>query len=260
MKISSNGITLHVEEQGKVGIPLIFLHYWGGSSRTWKYVTSELATDHHTIAIDHRGWGQSEATESGYTLADLSADIDGVIKALNLRHYVLIGHSMGGKVAQLMASRRPAGLAGLVLVAPSPPTPMALSAKARESMVGAYDSRAAIEATIDNMLTAKPLSPSDREQVIEDSMKGAPTAKLAWPRGASQEDITNQIGKINVPTLIISGELDRVDTPDVLRAELQSRLPHAVMSVLPGTGHLSMLESPRELVLSVRRFCAQFTQ
>ena len=110
------------------------------------------------------------------------------------------------------------------------------------------------------MLTAKPLSPSDREQVIEDSMKGAPTAKLAWPRGASQEDITDQIGKINVPTLIISGELDRVDTPDVLRAELQSRLPHAVMSVLPGTGHLSMLESPRELILSVRRFCAQFTQ
>jgi pimeloyl-ACP methyl ester carboxylesterase len=260
MKILSNGITLHVEEQGKGGISLIFLHYWGGSSRTWKYVTSELATDYHTIAIDHRGWGQSEAPESGYALADLSADIEGVIKALNLRHYVLIGHSMGGKVAQLMASRRPAGLAGLVLVASSPPTPMALSAKAREGMAGAYDSRASIEATIDNMLTAKPLSQSDREQVIEDSMKGAPAAKLAWPGVTSQEDIADQIGKINVPTLIIGGELDQVDTPEVLKAELLPRLPHSAMSVLPGTGHLSMLESPCEVALSVRSFCAQFVR
>jgi 3-oxoadipate enol-lactonase len=55
-----------------------------------------------------------------------------VILELNLKRYVLVGHSMGGKIAQLMASRRPTGLAGLVLVAPSPPSPMALPLQARK--------------------------------------------------------------------------------------------------------------------------------
>jgi len=147
-------------------------------------------------------------------------------------------------VAQLMASRQPVGLAGLVLVAPSPPSPMVMPAQAREAMAGAYASRETVAAAIDTMLTAKPLSPEDREQVIEDSLRGAPQAKAAWPRITSLEDIAAQVGDINVPTLVIAGDLDRVDPPIRLRAELLPRIPQAVMHVLPGTGHLSMLESP----------------
>lgn len=255
MKIAANGISLHVDEQGSGYLSLVFLHYWGGSSRTWKLVTAELAPRFHTIAIDHRGWGQSDASGAGYALADMAADAEGVIEALNLRRYVLVGHSMGGKVAQLMASRRPAGLVGLVLVAPSPPSPMALPAAAREMMTGAYDSRATIEATLDNVLTAKPLPGDLREQIIEDSLKGAPAAKLAWPRAASQEDITDLVGNIEVPTLVIAGESDTVDTPEVLKAELISRVPGATLQVLAGTGHLSMLESPSEVTALIRSFC-----
>ena len=99
-------------------------------------------------------------------------------------------------------------------------------------------------ATIDNVLTAKPLSAEDREQVIADSLRGAPAAKLAWPSATSQENITADVGAIDMPTVVVAGELDRVDTPDLLRSELLSRVPQAVMHVLPGTGHLSMLESP----------------
>lgn len=255
MNVTSNGVSLHVEEQGHGDPALVFLHYWGGSSRTWKHVSAGLVTSFHTVAIDHRGWGRSEAPTSGYSLADLAADAEGVIEALNLRRYVLVGHSMGGKVAQLMASRRPAGLAGLVLVAPSPPTPMALPVEAREMMVGAYENQATVEATIDNVLTAKPLSAEDRQQVILDSLKGAVAAREAWPRATSQENIAAEVGNINVPTVVIAGELDRVDTPDALRAELLPRIPHAVLHVLPGTGHLSMLELPNELTELIRDFC-----
>lgn len=260
MNIASNGVSLHVEEQGQGDLSLVFLHYWGGTSRTWKHVTAELATGFHTVAIDQRGWGQSETPARGYSLADLAADAEGVIEALNLRRYVLVGHSMGGKVAQLMASRRPAGLRGLALVAPSPPTPMALPMEAREMMAGAYQSRAAVAATIDNVLTANPLSAEDREQVIADSLKGAPAAKKAWPHATSQEDIADQVRNIDVPTVVIAGELDRVDTPDVLKAELLSRVPHAVMHVLPETGHLSMLESPRAVASLIRSFCASIAR
>ncbi len=254
MEVASNGIRIHVEEQGSGDLPLVFLHYWGGSSRTWSHVTAILSKSHRTVATDHRGWGQSEAPPSGYGLTELAADAEGVIEALNLRHYVLIGHSMGGKVAQLMASRQPPGLAALVLVAPSPPQPMRMPAEAREMMVKAYASREAIEMTIDTVLTAKPLSAADRERVIEDSLCGAPQAKAAWPRATSLEDITSDVAAITVPTLVIAGGADRVDSVDLLKAELLSRVPQAVLHVLPGTGHLSMLESPRELARIIAEF------
>jgi len=120
---------------------------------------------------------------------------------------------------------------------------MAMPAQAREMMAGAYATRETVGATIDNVLTAKPLTAEDREQVIADSLRGAPPAKLAWPRATSLEDITGQVGAISVPTIVIAGELDRIDSPALLKAELLSRIPQAVMHVLPGTGHLSMLES-----------------
>jgi len=255
MKIATNGVNIHVEQQGCGNPALVFLHYYGGSSRTWHHVTSNLAARFHTVAIDHRGWGKSGAPADGYGLADLAADAEAVIAALNLQSYVLIGHSMGGKVAQLMASRRPAELAGLVLVAPAPPTPMIMPAQAREMMAGAYATRETVQAAIDNMLTAKPLSAADRAQVIEDSLAGASAAKAAWPRGTSLEDISALIGDINVPTLVIAGALDRVDPPIRLQVELLPRIPQAVMHILPGTGHLSMLESPDEVSALITEFC-----
>jgi pimeloyl-ACP methyl ester carboxylesterase len=255
MKVQSNGIALHVEERGAGELSLVFLHYYGGSSRTWKHVTARLAPRFRTIAIDHRGWGESDKPDSAYGLADLAADAQGVIAALKLQRYVLVGHSMGGKVAQLMASRQPAGLVGLVLVAPSPPSPMVMPAQDRETMAGAYASRESVEAAIDFVLTAKRLSAEDRAQVIEDSLRGAPQAKAAWPRFTSLEDIAAQVGDINVPTLVIAGALDRVDPPIRLQSELLLRIPQAVMHVLPDTGHLSMLESPDAVAAHIAAFC-----
>ena len=85
------------------------------------------------------------------------------------------------------------------------------------------------------------------QQVIEDSLRGAPQAKAAWPNSTSYEDITVEVAEINVPTLVIAGELDRIDPVAVLQTEVVSRIPQATMRVLAGTGHLSPLESPAEI-------------
>ena len=221
---------------------------------TWRHIASELKQSNRTIATDHRGWGQSDAPASGYTLADLAADAQGVIDALGLQRYVLFGHSMGGKVAQLLASRRPSGLAGLVLVAPSPPSPMQLPLEARQGMVAAYASRDSIITTVTEVLAAKALSADDLETVVQDTLKGAPSAKAAWPLVMSQEDITTHVGAIDVPTIVIGGELDRVDSIATLQAEVLPRIPHAVLHRLQDTGHLSMLESPNVLAQIIRDF------
>ena len=123
MKRPVADISLYVEQTG-IGAPsLVFMHYWGGTHRTWNKVVAELAGSHHTVTYDMRGWGQSGARENDYSVVALADEAQMLIEQLALNTYVLVGHSMGGKVAQLLASRRPAGLVGLVLVAPAAPTP-----------------------------------------------------------------------------------------------------------------------------------------
>ncbi|KAA1003819.1 alpha/beta hydrolase [Paraburkholderia panacisoli] len=256
MEIRSNGTQIHVTQRGTGELALVFLHYYGGSSRTWDGVASELSDRYRIVATDHRGWGDSEAPADGYRIADLAGDAEGVVETLGLQRYVLVGHSMGGKVAQLIASRRPSGLEGLVLVAPSPPSPMLLSDEQRATLTGAYQSRESVEFVIDHVLTAKPLDAARREQVIEDSLKAAPQAKAAWPNVAMREDITAAVASIDAPTIVISGELDQVDRVETLQAELLPRIPHAAMHILPGTGHLSPLEAPVEVARVIARFVA----
>lgn len=256
MEINTNGTRIHVAQQGSGDLALVFLHYYGGSSRTWDAVASRLSDRYRIVAIDQRGWGRSAAPAEGYGIADLAADAEGVIAALGLRPYVLVGHSMGGKVAQYIAARRPHGLAGLVLVAPSPPSPMVLSDEQRATLTGAYRSRESVEFVIDHVLTARPLDAACREQVIEDSLKGAPQAKAGWPEVAMGEDITAAAAAISAPTIVISGELDQVDPVARLQAELLPRIPHAALHILPGIGHLVPLEAPDELAEKIAGFAA----
>jgi pimeloyl-ACP methyl ester carboxylesterase len=255
--IQTNGIRIRVSEKGHGERALVFLHYWGGSSRTWQYVTDELCDTYRTIATDHRGWGLSDAPAAGYTIGDLADDAQRVIEALGLSRYVLVGHSMGGKVAQLLASRRLRGLEGVLLVAPSPPSPMVLSDEERVVMASAYDSRESVGWVLDNVLTGSPLAPERRELVIEDSLRGAPQAKAAWPNVAMREDITGDVAVIDVPVLVIAGERDQVDRVETLQAELLPRVAAARLEVLPGIGHLSPLEAPSVVAGAIRRFVGE---
>ncbi|MCM2292546.1 alpha/beta hydrolase [Allorhizobium sp. BGMRC 0089] len=247
MKVRSNEIELHVEQRGAGAPALVFLHYWGGSSRTWRHVVEALAPEFRTVTIDQRGWGQSDKPETGYTLADLADDAQSVIAALQLEQYILVGHSMGGKVAQLIASRRPEGLVGLALIAPAAPTPLAIPEEVRTGMVQAYATRDSIVATVRQVLAPHGLAPDDLELVIADSLVGGNAAKAAWPLVASQEDITAAVAHIDVPVIVVSGEDDRVDPPAVLRSDLLTHIPQAQLLVLPGVGHLSPLEAPTDI-------------
>ena len=244
MLVAANGIQLHVEQRGAGSPALVFLHYWGGSSRTWRHVIQRLPPDFHTIAIDQRGWGQSDAPATGYALADLAADAIAVIATLDLDRYVLVGHSMGGKVAQQIAARAPTGLIGVALIAPAPPGPLALPIEARRAMVHAYDSRDSVVATLEQVLAPNGLTRDDLETVIADSLTGALPARSAWPLAASQEDLTAIVGAISVPVMIMSGAEDRVDPPATLRRELLARIAHAQFHELAHVGHLLPYEAP----------------
>jgi pimeloyl-ACP methyl ester carboxylesterase len=105
MRIKAGELTLNVADTGAGEPTLIFLHYWGGSAQTWRAVTSRLSGHFRCVAYDQRGWGTSDAPADGYSIGNLADDATLLIRALKVDRYLLIGHSMGGKVVQLLASR-----------------------------------------------------------------------------------------------------------------------------------------------------------
>jgi pimeloyl-ACP methyl ester carboxylesterase len=258
MKFNVNGLNLHVADRGNAGaLPIVFLHFWGGSSKTWTEVVEHLPSQLRPIAIDLRGWGDSESPKSEFSLADFASDVSAVVAALALDRYVLVGHSMGGKIAQHLAAQRPKNLKGLVLVAPAPPGPLALPPEVRSGMAQTYDAAANFEAAIDNVGTAKRLKPEVRARTVADGLRGSPGAKYAWPHTTSQEDIRSEVTRIESPTLVIVGELDKIEPVDTMKREVLSSIRHAELKVIPATGHFSPLESPNEVADLIKNFVSE---
>ena len=235
---------------------LVFLHYWGGSRRTFAPVIASLASRCSVVVYDQRGWGAARDLPGPYGIDQLADDVIDVVGELGIGRYVLVGHSMGGKVAQFAASRNPEGLAGVVLVAPAPPRPT-VDADAGQRRSHAYDSRESISEALQRVLTYRPLSAELREQVITDSLAGNSDALLAWPLHGMTEDITDSAGLIKVPVQVLAGRYDLVDPPASLEANLLPVIPEARMTVLDGTGHLSPLEVPEQIANEIDQFVAE---
>jgi pimeloyl-ACP methyl ester carboxylesterase len=244
--IQTQGAAIRITESGSGEPACVFLHYWGGSGRTWDDLIDRIDGRARCVAVDQRGWGESIATDGRYDLAAMADDVQGIVAALGLQRYVLVGHSMGGKVAQIVAAKRPASLLGLVLVAPAPPTPMPVPEPQRGAMLASYMSREGVQQAL-TVLAGSPLSDVLRERVIEDTLRGAPGAKREWTERGMIEDVSTGLEAVTVPTTVVIGDRDRVEHESALRQAFGRFLPHATFRVLAGVGHLLPLERPGEL-------------
>jgi pimeloyl-ACP methyl ester carboxylesterase len=247
------GLSLYVEKLGSGEPAIVFLHYWGGTSRTWSKVVAQLQSKFTTVAYDARGWGRSDKRAAGYRLSDLADEALSLIERLGVKTYVLVGHSLGGKISQLVASRNPRGLKGLVLVAPAPPSPLRFTDEAREIQIHAYDNRENVLQTI-GFLSARTPSPDIVGQIVEDSMSGSREATMAFPTGSILEDISSEALKIGVPTLVLAGELDRLDSIDQHKREVVARIPNARLEIIKGSGHLIPIDEPAQLARAIAQF------
>ena len=214
--------------------------YWGGTGRTWGLVIREMAGRRRCVAPDLRGWGGRTRKADGYDLHTQADDVAAIIASLGLSQYILVGQSMGGSRPD--TRRTPTeGLKGLVLVAPAPPTPIAAPKEQRDAMLESYQTPAGVEFAL-SILTSRQLSPELRQQVIDDTLSGSQAAKAAWTQAGMTLDISDIVGNINVPTTIIVGDADKVETEPLLRREFAPRISGAEFIVLPGVGHLSSLK------------------
>jgi len=121
-------------------------------------------------------------------------------------------------------------------------------------MMSGPNVREFVTMAVEKMLTSKPISHEDVELLVADAIRGSPAARAAWGRQTSLEDITEAVGHIDTPTLVISGEHDKIDPVETLKRELLPRIPGAVLQVLPDVGHLSLLEAPKEIARHLDTF------
>jgi len=178
-----NGPKLHIEDRGEGSPALVFLHYFAGSSRSWRHVVDRAANACRCVRLDVPGFGRSPPLPT-YSVHGVAQVIGAAITRLRLESYALVGHSMGGKLAVAVALARPPGLAGLVLVAPSPPSPEPMDEGERSRLLASHGDRASAERTI-RTITRRPLQAEDVTACIEDNLGTSPEAWRWWLESAA---------------------------------------------------------------------------
>ncbi|PYI01523.1 alpha/beta-hydrolase [Aspergillus sclerotiicarbonarius CBS 121057] len=256
---------------------LIFLHYWGGSSNTWHKQTSPtsphtLTKTHNTVTIDLRGWGQStgpttNASPNDYSITPTATDIVSVLTHLQTttpildNGIILIGHSMGAKLALAVLSTLPPPLLsqiqGLVLLAPAPPTPLLLPEDMATQQKQAYASEESIRWTVENVLSkTQNLSEDDMDMIVKDSLSRNALARDGWIMYGMAEDITSLVDGVvgrlegrKVRTFVVAGEEDVVEDKQRVEREVVGFLMRrggfqVEFEVVRGVRHLVPLEEP----------------
>ena len=117
MTITGPAGELYVDDAGSgSGVPILFLHSYAGTSAHWKAQLAHLRPRRRAVAMDLRGHGHSDKPPDGdYSVASIGEDIAAVVDALELRRFVLVGHSLGGAAAAAYVGKHPQRVAGLVL-------------------------------------------------------------------------------------------------------------------------------------------------
>ena len=253
-----------VEDGAGEGPVLVLMHFLGGSTREWDEVVSLLQGNQRTVRLDLPGFGDSAAI-SGYSVEAMADLVAATLRAANLDRFLLVGHSMSGKVALVLARRfaesGDSRLLGLVLVAPSPPSPEPIPDDKRRSMIEPLGiQREGDLVSARNYITKneeRDISAPVVERAVAEVLKMNRAAWLAWLTDGSKEDLSERVGVLSLPVLVVAGELDRSLGPEQQRALTMPHLRHAHLAVVAGCSHLIPMERPEQMAALLRRFLQQ---
>ncbi|NVO84112.1 alpha/beta fold hydrolase [Hymenobacter terrestris] len=238
-------------------LTFIGLHYWAGAGHEFDQIARLLAPDYPLLAPDLGGFGGAPVPPSGFTVAAYADAVQGFIEAECPGRYVLVGHSMGGKIALELAARQPAGLAGLMLLSPSPPSPEPMTDEDRQTSLHAWGKPVEAEKTARH-ITAHSLPETTHRQVVADNLASSRAAWEAWLLHGSREDISARMARIEVPCALVAGDQDPVLSPSVHGLETLPLLPAGTpLEIVAGAGHLLPYEAPQEVAALLQRFAEE---
>ncbi|MBO1077675.1 alpha/beta hydrolase [Roseomonas haemaphysalidis] len=244
---------------------LFCLPFLGGSAREWGAVAAALPAHIHCHPLDLPGFGDA-AGQTGYGVAEMADHVAARIRdAAPAGRWLLAGHSMGAKVAAVLARRAVDGdpalreLAGVVTLAGSPPSPEPMAEERRQEMLGWFNGSAEQSATqaarfVD--ANAARLSPEARTLAERDVLRANPAAWRAWLAAGSREDWSGRIGTLPLPALILAGAEDADLGPDAQQRLMVPHYAKPTLRALPGVQHLLPLEAPEAVAEAIAGFAA----
>jgi pimeloyl-ACP methyl ester carboxylesterase len=242
---------------------IVFLHGLGGSQSTWANVLGAFAESYRIAAVDLPGHGASDKPSpesTDYSIPGLAAMVGELLEKLELSPAVLIGHSLGGATALQLALDRPKLVRALVLVDSAALGPefsgelldRVESAPSRDEArrlleLFFEERRFVLERGIDDMYAARTAPGAD------DAVKAI--AASAFTRHGQNLILVGRLGDLEVPLLIIWGELDRV-IPSTHAVAAVAALPTAWLEIMEGVGHVPQVEAAPAFAATVNRWLA----
>ena len=231
---------------------ILALHYWAGSGRAFEGLRPLLPPTIQLLAPDLPGFGHEPAPRHfDYSLRAYADWVAAYLARQQVEDFTLLGHSMGGKIALLLAAARPPGLRRLVLLSPSPPPGEPLTETARAAARAAYGDPQAAEKTF-RTITERPLPPATHANIVADNLRSSHAAWNAWLDHGSRENLTAEMAALAVLCQLLVGTHDRAITPATQRRLTRPYLPEgAAYTEVPGAGHLLPLEAPEAVVAAL---------
>ncbi len=236
-----NGISLHYIDYGKQdGEPLIFLHGWGQNIEMMKMLADPFEKEYRIIIPDLPGFGESSEPNTDWTLYEYVDCIHKLLETLKIEQPTLLGHSFGGKISLLYATK--------------------YSVKKLVLFGSPYKKE--IQKTSMKLKVLKSLKKVPILNQFEETAKkhiGSTDYKNASPMMRKimvnhvNLDLSNEIEKIEAPTLLIWGDLDREVSLEQAR-EIEQKIKDAGVVVFEGCTHYAYLENLKGTIRVLRNF------
>ncbi|MCH5319160.1 MAG: alpha/beta hydrolase [Paramuribaculum sp.] len=243
-----DGIKFHYEVSGK-GAPMIIMHGWGCDSSTVSSITRVAEKTHRVYTIDFPGFGKSDEPQSVWGVDDYTKFLEKFSKQENISNPVLLGHSFGGRVGIVYASRNE--VSKLILVDAA-----GIKPKRKISYylkVYSFKASKFIMKVLYGQEEAKRRTEEARKKSGSSDYRNASPMMRAILSKVVNEDLKHLMPLIKAPTLLIWGENDTA-TPLADGKMMESLIPEGALVSFPGCGHYSFLDNPRQFAAVLESF------
>lgn len=221
--------------------PVILVHGWSVSGDVYDNFLTEIDTSKYRVLVpDLRGTGASDKPGTGYSLKNYQRDVMAVANHAHALRFVLVGHSMGGAIAQKIASERPARVRGLVLMSPVPASGFPLPQDAYDLFhASAYD--ADLQEIVFG-ISSVALTPADLAHLLASAATVDPVASQDSLAAWTQADFANQLWRVKMPTLVIVSDDPFLSAPILQDLVVDPIGCNAELEYFPGSGHYMLVE------------------
>ncbi|MEU6217879.1 alpha/beta fold hydrolase [Streptomyces sp. NPDC047022] len=252
-QLEADGAALTYDDEGPRdgdGVPLVFVHGWTANRHRWDHQLEHFSQKRRVIRLDLRGHGESGGS-GARTIEALARDVLALLDHLEVDRFVLIGHSMGGMIAQTVALAHPERVERLVLVGS---ISRMVYSRGRALLMSASTKvpfKLFIAANIQ-----RAFAPGYPREEIREYIKGSsatPREVVMTCYGAMRDfDVLDRVGEIRVPTLIVHGYHD-IQLPVRQMLRMAKAYPDAEVRIIDA-GHELPVEKPAELTEVLDRF------